>query len=60
MKGISPLEFMKFCIDQGFEFVMVDEENKVINKDNIEELENIMDKKGLIPMDMRKINDSEK
>ena len=56
MAGISPIDFMKFCIDQGFEFVLIDEENKVINKDNVEELDKIMDKKGLIPMDMRKIN----
>ncbi|WP_292888609.1 hypothetical protein [Methanobrevibacter sp. UBA212] len=41
MTGISPIAFMKFCIDQGFEFVLVDEENKVINKDNVEELDKI-------------------
>lgn len=49
MAGISPIEFMRFCINQGFEFVLVDEENKVINKDNVEELDKIMDKKGIVP-----------
>ena len=58
MAGISPVEFIKFCIDQGFEFVFVDEENKIINKGNVEELDNILDKKARIPLDMRKINDS--
>lgn len=49
MSGISTKEFMKFCISQGFEFFLVDEGNKVINNDNVEELDSIMDKKGLIP-----------
>lgn len=59
MAGISPIEFMRFCINQGFEFVLVDEENKVINKDNVEELDKIMDKKGIVPLDMKKTNKCE-
>ncbi len=60
MSMISPAEFMKFCISQGFEFVLVDENNKVINKDNIEELDSIIDKnKGLTPMSMKKTADGE-
>ena len=44
MSIISPKEFMKFCISQGFEFVLVNHENKVINKDNLEELDSIFEK----------------
>lgn len=44
MSMISPAEFMKFCISQGFEFVFVDEDNKVINKNNIDELDQIINK----------------
>lgn len=54
MSVISPVDFMKFCISQGFEFVMVDEDNKVINKDNIEELDSLMDRKGLTPLSVKK------
>ncbi|MBQ8017291.1 MAG: hypothetical protein IJ258_04205 [Methanobrevibacter sp.] len=54
MSVISTVEFMKFCISQGFEFVMVDEDNKVINKDNIEELDSLMDRKGLTPLYVNK------
>ena len=57
MPEISAVEFMKFCISQGFEFVIVDEDNKVINKDNVEELDKLMDRNGLIPLDMRKTNE---
>ncbi len=28
MSRMSSKEFMKFCIDQGFEFVLVDENDK--------------------------------
>lgn len=49
----SPIEFMKFCINQGFEFVLV-EDNTVINKDNVDKIDSILDKEGLIPLDMRK------
>lgn len=46
---------MKFCISQGFEFVLLDEDNKVINKNNIDELDSIIDKnKGLCPLSMNK------
>ena len=45
MSIISSKEFMKFCISQGFQFVLVDEDNKVINKDNIDELDFIIDRK---------------
>ena len=37
MSEISSIDFIKFCVSQGLEFVLVDEDNKVINKDNIEE-----------------------
>lgn len=57
MSKISPAEFMKFCISQGFEFVLVDEDNKVINNDNVEELDKLIDRNGLIPLDMRKTNE---
>lgn len=57
MSKISPIEFMKFCISQGFEFVLIDEENKVINKDNVDELDSLMDRNGLVPLDMRKTQD---
>lgn len=61
MSMISTAEFMKFSISQGFEFVLVDEDNKVINKDNIDELESIINKKkGLTPMSMKKTFDGER
>ena len=51
---------MKFCISQGFEFVLVDENNKVINKDNIDELDSIIEKnKGLTQMSLKKTDDCE-
>lgn len=59
MSMISTAKFLKFCISQGFEFVL-DENNKVINKDNIEELDSIIDKnKGLTPISLRKTADDE-
>ena len=52
---------MKFCINQGFEFVMVDEDNKVINKDNIDELDSIIDKnKKLTHLSLNKTENSDK
>jgi len=53
MSIISPIDFMKFCISQGFEFVLVGD-NTVINKDNVDEIDSILDKKDSIPLDMRK------
>lgn len=53
MSIISPLDFMKFCISQGYEFVLV-EDNTVINKDNVDKIDSILDKEGNIPLDMRK------
>lgn len=61
MSQITPKEFMKFCINQGFEFVMVDEDNKVINKDNIDELDSIIDKnKKLTHLSLNKTENSDK
>ena len=57
MSKISPIAFMKFCISQGFEFILIDEENKVINKDNVDELDSLRDRNGLVPLDMRKTQD---
>ena len=37
MSEISSIDFIKFCVSQSLEFVLVDEDNKVINKDNIED-----------------------
>lgn len=60
MPIITPEEFMKFCVSQGFEFVLVDQDNKIINKDNIDELDSIIDKnKGLTPMSLKKTSDVE-
>jgi len=56
MSSITPIEFMKFCISQGFEFVMVDEENKIIGNDNKNELDQLNKKKGLIQLSLRKSN----
>lgn len=56
MSSITPIEFMKFCISQGFEFVMVDEENKIIRNDNKNELDQLNKKKGLIQLSLRKSN----
>lgn len=53
MSIISPIDFMKFCISQGFEFVLV-EDNTVINNDNVDEIDSILDKDGYVPLDMRK------
>ena len=60
MSIISTSEFMKFCISQGFEFVLVDEDNKVINKDNVDEIDSIIAKnKGLTPLSLKKTADDE-
>jgi hypothetical protein len=56
MSSITPIEFMKFCISQGFEFVMVDEENKIIGNDNKNKLDQLNKKKGLIQLSLRKSN----
>lgn len=56
MSSITPIEFMKFCISQGFEFVMVDDENKIIGNDNKNELDQLNKKKGLIQLSLRKSN----
>ena len=56
MSIIRPIDFMKFCISQGFEFVLVDEDDKIINKDNVDEIDSILDKDGYIPLDVRKTN----
>ena len=53
MSIISQIDFMKFCISQGFEFVLV-EDNTFINKENVDEIDSILDKNGYIPLDMRK------
>ena len=57
MSAISPIEFMKFCISQGFEFVLVDEDNKIINKDNVDEIDSILDKNRYTHLNMKKSND---
>ena len=54
MSVISPVEFMKFCISQGFEFVLVDEDNKIINKYNVDEIDSILDKNRYTHLNMRK------
>ncbi len=56
MSAISPIDFMKFCISQGFEFVLVDDDNKIINLDNVDEIDSILDRSNRIPMNMRKTN----
>ncbi len=56
MSIIRPIDFMKFCISQGFEFVLVDEDDKIINRDNVDEIDSILDKDGYIPLDMIKTN----
>ena len=56
MSSITPIEFMKFCISQGFEFVMVDEENKIIGNENKNKLDQLNKKKGLIQLSLRKSN----
>ena len=53
MSIISPIDFMKFCISQGFEFVLVGD-NTVINNENVDEIDFILDKDDHIPLDMRK------
>lgn len=54
MSAISPIEFMKFCISQGFEFVLVDEDDKIINKDNVDKIDSILDKNRYTYLNMRK------
>jgi len=56
MSIIRPIDFMKFCISQGFEFVLVDEDDKIINRDNVDEIDSILDKDGYIPLDMIRTN----
>lgn len=56
MSIIRPIDFMKFCISHGFEFVLVDEDDKIINRDNVDEIDSILDKDGYIPLDMIKTN----
>ena len=54
MSAISPIEFMKFCISQGFEFVLVDEDDKIINKDNVDKIDSILEKNRYTYLNMRK------
>ena len=54
MSVISPNEFIKFCISQGFEFILVDEDNKILNNDNVDEIDSILDKNKHASLNMRK------
>ena len=42
-----PLEFMKFCIGQGFKFNIINMNNMVVNEDNFEEFKEIVENKRI-------------